>query len=171
MSDVDRWLEEQGLSEYAQVILDNNMRVGDQPDLTEDDVRELGLPIGACRRLLTALEAVAMSTLEPESARPSGSSGAEQWARRPEPRRPVTLLFVDVTGSTTLTQQLDTEDAHALLYEAVRRMGQTVEKHNGTVCRFMGDGLMAMFGVPVAFESHPRAACMRLRTIDSPCDS
>ena len=104
MSDVDRWLEEQGLSEYAQVILDNNMRVGDQPDLTEDDVRELGLPIGACRRLLTALEAVAMSTLEPESARPSGSSGAEQWARRPEQRRPVTLLFVDVTGSTTLTQ-------------------------------------------------------------------
>lgn len=71
----------------------------------------------------------------------------------------MTMLFADIAGSTALTEQLDAEDTHDLLYGAARRMCAAVENHRGTVCRFMGDGVMAMFGAPVASEHHAVEAC------------
>ena len=69
------------------------------------------------------------------------------------------MLFADITGSTALTEKLDAEEAHDLLYGATQRMCSTIENHRGTVCRFMGDGVMAMFGAPMASEQHAVEAC------------
>ncbi len=69
------------------------------------------------------------------------------------------MLFADVTGSTALTETLDSEETHDILYGATRRMCEAVENYGGTVCRFMGDGVMAMFGAPVASEHHAIDAC------------
>lgn len=60
-------------------------------------------------------------------------------------RKPVTLLFVDVVDSTELTGHRDAEEAHNFLYESTRKMCESVEANAGTVCRFMGDGILAMF--------------------------
>jgi class 3 adenylate cyclase/tetratricopeptide (TPR) repeat protein len=177
------WLEQHGLGQYLDTLSDNDVTLNDLPHLTEDDTRELGLPLGARRRLLVAAKASAseqpkslesdtptqQTTQRPESKGTSNAASIDHlnWSRHPDDRRPVTLLFADITGSTALTEQLDPEDAHAVLYGAVERMGEAVERHRGTVCRFMGDGLMAMFGVPTAFEAHTRDALLAALDLQS----
>ncbi|MBW2376740.1 MAG: AAA family ATPase [Deltaproteobacteria bacterium] len=81
------------------------------------------------------------------------------WERHPGERKPVTMLFADITDSTALTEKLDAEETHDLLYGATQCMCEAVENNRGTVCRFMGDGVMAMFGAPVASEHHAVDAC------------
>jgi class 3 adenylate cyclase len=163
--DIRRWLEQRDLGKYAEVLIENEVQFGDLPELTEDDFSELGFPLGPRRRILRAireLDPTEFSDSPPPSDSDSqiGDESHAAWTRHPDDRRPVTLLFADLTGSTALTEQLDPEDTHDILYGAVQRMGDAVEAHRGTVCRFMGDGLMAMFGVPTAFESHAQQACL-----------
>jgi class 3 adenylate cyclase/tetratricopeptide (TPR) repeat protein len=74
-------------------------------------------------------------------------------------RKQVTILFADVVGSTAMIQGRDEEDAQRLLDGAVQRMVDAVHRYEGTVSRRMGDGLMAMFGAPVAHEDHAARAC------------
>ena len=69
------------------------------------------------------------------------------------------MLFADVVGSTELIQDLDPEEAKALLEPAVQAMIEAVHRFEGTVCRVMGDGIMALFGAPLAHEDHAARAC------------
>src|SRR3954447_10420888 len=86
-------------------------------------------------------------------APPAGSDALEGE------RKQVTILFADVVGSTALIQGRDEEDAQRLLDGAVQRMVDAVHRYDGTVSRRMGDGLMAMFGAPLAYEDHAVRAC------------
>lgn len=70
-----------------------------------------------------------------------------------------TVLFADVVGSTELVANLDPEEAMGRLRPAVLRMRKSVERFGGTVVRTLGDGLMALFGVPRALEGHALLAC------------
>jgi class 3 adenylate cyclase/tetratricopeptide (TPR) repeat protein len=74
-------------------------------------------------------------------------------------RKQVTVLFADVVGSTELIQRRDAEEAQGLLDGVVQVMMDAVHRYEGTVSRLMGDGLMAMFGAPVAHEDHAVRAC------------
>jgi class 3 adenylate cyclase/predicted ATPase len=69
-----------------------------------------------------------------------------------EQRKVVTVLFCDVTGSTSLGERLDPESLRALLARYFERMKAIVERHGGTVEKFIGDAVMAVFGVPVVHE-------------------
>jgi class 3 adenylate cyclase len=69
-----------------------------------------------------------------------------------EQRKVVTVLFCDVTGSTELGEQLDAEALRGLLARYFERMKAIVELHGGTVEKFIGDAVMAVFGVPVLHE-------------------
>ena len=69
-----------------------------------------------------------------------------------EQRKTVTVLFCDVTGSTALGEALDPEALRALLARYFERMKGIVEPHGGTVEKFIGDAVMAVFGVPVLHE-------------------
>jgi predicted ATPase/class 3 adenylate cyclase len=74
-------------------------------------------------------------------------------------RKQVTVLFADVVGSTELIRDLDPEDAQRLLDGAVTRMMAAVHRYEGTVSRALGDGIMALFGAPLAHEDHALRAC------------
>ncbi|MCC6381726.1 MAG: AAA family ATPase, partial [Dehalococcoidia bacterium] len=74
-------------------------------------------------------------------------------------RKQVTVLFADVVGSTELIRDLDPEDAQHLLDGVVARMMDAVHRFEGTVSRAMGDGIMALFGAPLAHEDHALRAC------------
>ena len=76
---------------------------------------------------------------------------AEETPSR-ERRKTVTVLFCDVTGSTELGEKLDPETLRALLARYFERMKQIIERHGGTVEKFIGDAVMAVFGVPVVHE-------------------
>jgi class 3 adenylate cyclase/tetratricopeptide (TPR) repeat protein len=97
------------------------------------------------------------STCGFESERPfrfCPECGAEQAAATPsrEQRKTVTVLFCDLTGSTALGETLDPERLRALLARYFERMKAIVERHGGTVEKFIGDAVMAVFGVPVVHE-------------------
>jgi class 3 adenylate cyclase len=70
-------------------------------------------------------------------------------------RRPITVLFADIAGSTAIAERMDPEDWTAIVSQAFARMTATVTRYNGTIARLMGDGVLAFFGAPVAHEDDP----------------
>src|SRR5882724_4044248 len=80
-------------------------------------------------------------------------------APRREVRKTVTVLFCDLTGSTALGEQTDPEALRALLARYFERMKAIVESHGGTVEKFIGDAVMAVFGIPAAHEDDALRAC------------
>jgi class 3 adenylate cyclase/tetratricopeptide (TPR) repeat protein len=74
-------------------------------------------------------------------------------------RKQVTVLFADLKGSTELIRDLDPEAAQKLLDPALQRMMDAVHRYEGTVNQVLGDGIMALFGAPVAHEDHAVRAC------------
>ena len=73
-------------------------------------------------------------------------------------RKQVSVLFVDVAGFTSLSERLDPEDVHRLMSRAFDLMLAEVHRYEGTVNQFLGDGIMALFGAPIAHEDHARRA-------------
>jgi class 3 adenylate cyclase len=73
-------------------------------------------------------------------------------------RKQVTVLFVDVSGFTSLSSRLDPEEVHGLMSRAFELMLAEVHRYEGTVNQFLGDGIMALFGAPIAHEDHARRA-------------
>ena len=164
---VTQWLDQLGLGEYAATFADNALDEEVLPELTDTDLEKVGVKLGHRKKLLKTIAALAVEkppapVLSSEEATPPTPEVDETlaaWERHPGERKPVTMLFADITGSTALTEKLDAEEAHELLYGATQRMCAAVDNNHGTVCRFMGDGVMAMFGAPMASEQHAVDAC------------
>jgi class 3 adenylate cyclase len=102
----------------------------------------------------------------PEGFKFCGECGASLVAEAPQPRevrKTVTVLFSDVTGSTALGERLDPESLRRVLARYFEAAGQVIERHGGTVEKFIGDAVMAVFGVPRVHEDDAlravRAAC------------
>ena len=82
-------------------------------------------------------------------------------------RRPVTVLFADIVGSTALGERLEPDEAKVLVGECVTMMSRAVDEYGGTVQAYQGDGICAYFGVPAAHEDDPeRAARTALRILE-----
>lgn len=167
---VAHWLEELGLGQYARAFAANAVEFDLLAELSDADLKELGVDaLGHRKQILKAIGALNIQSASPRTTAENGgtaspASGASvmdtsAWARTPGELKPVTMLFADIVGSTALTEKLDAEDAHDRLYQAAQLMCRAVESNRGTVCRFMGDGIMAMFGAPVSSERHALQAC------------
>jgi len=87
-----------------------------------------------------------------------GSSLAAAPASRREERKVVTVVFADMVGSTERAERLDPEDVRALLAPYHARLRHELERHGGTVEKFIGDAVVAVFGAPVAHEDDPERA-------------
>ena len=74
-------------------------------------------------------------------------------------RKQVTVLFADIRGSTRLLEGLDPEEAQKLIDPVLRVMMDAVHRYEGTVNQVLGDGIMALFGAPLAHEDHAVRAC------------
>ena len=88
----------------------------------------------------------------PATARFCSSCGRSVEVPSSDERRPVTILFADIVGSTSLAERLDAEDWKAVVDPALARFTAVVESHGGRVAQLLGDGLLAFFGAPVAHE-------------------
>src|ERR671934_2173418 len=78
--------------------------------------------------------------------------GAPLALPAPEHRKLATLLFCDMTGSTALGERVDAESVREMMFSYFHRMRDAIERHGGTVEKFIGDAVMAVFGVPTAHE-------------------
>src|SRR2546430_4821255 len=87
----------------------------------------------------------------------TGPATTEKRAATSE-RRPLTILFADIAGSTTIAEKLDPEDWTVLVQRAFGRLNAIAARYDGTVARLMGDGVLVFFGAPVAHEDDPERA-------------
>lgn len=78
-------------------------------------------------------------------------------------RKQVTVLFADMKDLTELIRDLDPEDAQKLLDPAIHTMREAVHRFEGTVNQMLGDGMMSIFGAPIAHEDHAARACYAAR--------
>jgi class 3 adenylate cyclase/tetratricopeptide (TPR) repeat protein len=84
--------------------------------------------------------------------------GPEAVSIPPEERRQVTVLFADLSGYTAFAERMDPETVKSLVDRALLRLGQEVERYGGTVDKYIGDNVMALFGAPVAHEDDAERA-------------
>jgi class 3 adenylate cyclase/predicted ATPase len=153
---IAQWLGKLGLGRYAQAFADNGVELDHLPHLTDDDLKELGLPLGPRRHLQAAVQT--LSANQP-SIRPSTASAQAAGARPLEAeRRQLTVLFVDLVGSTELAARLDPEDMGAVMRAYHGACAATVERWSGHVAKYMGDGVLAYFGWPKAHEDEAERA-------------
>jgi class 3 adenylate cyclase/tetratricopeptide (TPR) repeat protein len=89
---------------------------------------------------------------EPAAAAPTVESAP------PEERRQATVLFADLSGYTAVAERMDPETTKSLVDRALRRLGQEVERYGGTVDKYIGDNVMAVFGAPISHEDDPERA-------------
>ena len=116
---------------------------------------------GGCGARLTGAAAPAVTQPAPESYTPKPlaerilrSRGALEGERKQ-----VTVLFADIKGSMELIQGADPEDARRILDPTIEAMMRAVHRYEGTVNKVLGDGIMALFGAPIAHEDHAVRAC------------
>ena len=154
MSDLATWLQAQGLGQYAEVFTDNAIDTEALVELTDEHLKELGLPLGHRVKLLKAIRALR----EPEAA-PAADRPTPATARAPAAeRRQLTVMFVDLVGSTALSARLDPEDMGALIRAYQGCCTEVVERWGGHVAKYMGDGVLAYFGWPQAHEDEAERA-------------
>lgn len=155
--DIRLWLEELVLDKYVDVFVENEIGVRDLPGITDNDLKELGLPLGPRRRILMAIgalqgaspHAVAKPAVrDDEGLQPTSAVAAASEAER----RQLTVMFCDLVGSTALSQQLDPEDLRDQFRAYQNACANVITRYEGFIAKYMGDGILAYFGYPQAHE-------------------
>ena len=153
--EIGSWLRTLGLEQYEAAIRDNDIETALLPSLTADDLRDLGVgSVGHRRRLLSAIAELGR---QHTSAPAVAAAPPESGANRAE-RRQLTVMFVDLVGSTELSRGLDPEDMSALIRAYQSTVAGEITRLEGLVAKYMGDGVLAYFGWPAAHEDEAERA-------------
>jgi class 3 adenylate cyclase/tetratricopeptide (TPR) repeat protein len=150
MESVAEWLASLGLGEYAHRFADNGIDMAVVADLTEDDLRELGVLLGHRRKLLRAIHELGRAPSA--TAEPDAPVTASALPRDEAERRQLSVMFCDLVGSSALSLRLDPEDMREVMHTYHRCLARVIGEHQGMVARYMGDGVLAYFGYPHAHE-------------------
>ena len=146
MQQIADWLEKLGLAEYAQRFADNAIDFSVIRDLTEQDLKDLGVLLGHRRKILRAIADL-------DRVAPAPVQTATQPALRDEAeRRHLTVMICDLVGSTALSARLDPEDMRAVIDAYHAACVRITRSYDGFLAEFRGDGILAYFGYPVAHE-------------------
>ena len=158
--DVALWLRSLGLGRYESAFHDNAIDADVLADLTDGDLAQLGVNLGDRKRLLKAI-----AGLRSEDSRKGRTSTTDAVERRP-----ITVLFCDLVGSTSIAAKLDAEDWRNLVGSYLDAASAAVTALGGRVQDRFGDGLMVLFGYPRAQENDAeravRAALAIQRALD-----
>ena len=151
MSDFKTWLQSLNLEKHCEVFASHDIDLTVAPDLTEQDLEKLGLSLGHRRKFIAAAakfrSAAASSTVASAQIQPRGHP-----APTPVERRQVTVVFIDLVGSTPLSSELDPEDLIRLLRQYRDACIAVIGKYDGFIAQYLGDGIMVYFGFPRALE-------------------
>ena len=157
--DIATWLGSLGLSEYEAAFRDNDIDAELLPSLTADDLRDLGVAsVGHRRRLLAAIASLGARPETVAPVPPAAAQPTDEPAASRAERRQLTVMFVDLVGSTELSRSLDPEDMGALLRLYQNTVAGEITRLEGHVAKFMGDGVLAYFGWPAAHEDEAERA-------------
>ena len=164
--DIPAWLRGLGLEQYQSAFQENDIDGGVLLTLTDAELRELGVAsLGHRRKLLAAITALGppTNTANANTAEVGAIAAAPTQREAALPsvhaeRRQLTIMFVDMVGSTALSERLDPEDMRDLLAVYQHAVASEVTRWEGHIARFMGDGVLAYFGWPRAHEDEAERA-------------
>src|SRR6266704_1952567 len=156
--DLGGWLRSLGLERYEAAFRENEIDETVLPNLTAEDLKDLGVGIVGHRRKLldaiAALRADASAKAPPLDALPATDITAKDTAER----RQVTVMFSDLVGSTALSARMDPEDLREVISAYQKCVAETVRHFGGFVARYLGDGVLVYFGYPHAHEDDAERA-------------
>ena len=159
--DVVVWLRSLGLGKYEAAFRENEIDERVLPNLTAEDLKELGVSIVGHRRKL--LDAIAALRTDAGDKAPSTDVAPAPSALSASPedraeRRQVTVMFSDLVGSTALSARIDPEDLREVISAYQKCVAETVQRFDGFVAKYMGDGVLIYFGYPQAHEDDAERA-------------
>jgi class 3 adenylate cyclase len=138
MEQIADWLKQLGMSEYVQRFAESDIDISVLRDLTDQDLKELGVSLGHRRKMLRAIAELAgvapISPQQPAFTEPKPRDTAE--------RRQVTVMFSDLVGSTALSARMDPEDLREVISAYQKCIAETVQRFGGFVAKYMGDGVL-----------------------------
>ena len=164
MQQVAEWLEALGMSEYVQRFAENRIDSSVLADPTDQDLKELGIVLGDRRKLLRAIAELGSDRAAERSSsltEPPTPVVAPPPREAPVPageRRYLTVLFCDLVGSTAISAQLDAEEWRDLVGAYLDAASAAIAEMGGHVAKKLGDGLMCLFGYPLAHENDAERA-------------
>ena len=150
MQQVGEWLAKLGLAEYAKCFAENRIDFSVLPDLTDQHLKDLGLPLGDRLKMLRAIRELSGATAPSPQPEPRPPDTAE--------RRQVTVMFSDLVGSTALSARMDPEDLREVISTYHKCVAENVQRFGGFVATYMGDGVLVYFGYPQAHEDDAERA-------------
>src|SRR3954447_16225652 len=156
MSDITPWLKSLGLEKYDELLSSHDIDLAVAPGLTEQDLEKLGLSLGHRRKFMAAAAKLciegAASLLSAKQTRSAvQSEGLVE-------RRQMTVVFIDLVGSTAIGGDLDPEDLIDLLRLYRDACVEVIGKYDGFIAQYLGDGILVYFGFPVAQEHEAERA-------------
>jgi class 3 adenylate cyclase/predicted ATPase len=151
-SDISDWLEKLGMSEYEQLFAENRIDFSVLPDLTDQDLKDLGIVLGDRRKMLRAIAELGDSGKAVQGTPTSAEATSPTIPRDTAERRQVTVMFADLVGSTALSARMDPEDLREVISAYQKCVAETVQRFGGFVAKYMGDGVLVYFGYPQAHE-------------------
>ena len=159
--DIVVWLRSLGLGRYEAAFRDNEIDETVLPNLTAEDLKDLGVSVVGHRRKL--LDAIA--TLRTDAGAKAQSSDVATTSSAPivspedrAERRQVTVLFSDLVGSMALSARMDPEDLREVISAYQKCVAETVRRFGGFVAQYLGDGVLVYFGYPEAHEDDAERA-------------
>src|SRR5215467_13068776 len=153
MEKIADWLEKLGMSEYTQSFTEHRIDVSVLRFLTDQDLKDIGMPLGHRRKILAAiseLSGTARATPKFAARKEPGTDAAE--------RRQITVMFSDLVGSTALSARMDPEDLRELIAAYHKCVAEAVRRFGGFVAQYLGDGVLVYFGYPEAHEDDAERA-------------
>jgi class 3 adenylate cyclase len=156
--DIVVWLRSLGLGRYEAAFRDNEIDETVLPNLTAEDLKDLGVSIVGHRRKL--LDAIAVLRTDAGAKAPSSDAVAAPtvFPEDRAERRQVTVMFSDLVGSTALSARMDPEDLREVISAYQKCVAETVGRLGGFVAKYMGDGVLVYFGYPQAHEDDAERA-------------
>jgi class 3 adenylate cyclase len=169
MNSIKEWLNAIGHGEYFQRFADSKINMDVLPDLREEDLEKLDIPLGDRKRIMRAISALVAQPAdgaEPTAFSPPGllTEGPSSDIAEPGQLRHLTVCFIDLVGSTALSAELDLEDYKDLIRSYHVTCTRVIGSHGGSVAQYAGDGVMAYFGYPRAQEDDPERAALAALT-------
>jgi len=166
-NDISAWLVRLGLDEYVSKFTDNDIDTRLLTQLTNEDLKELGVgSLGHRKTILNAIAALNEEDLPPAAVHKDEAE-----------RRQLTVMFCDLVGSTEMSQRLDPEDLRQLIIAYQGACNAAIARFDGYVARYMGDGLLVYLGYPAAHEDDAERAVRaglevvaEVAALDSPYD-
>jgi class 3 adenylate cyclase/tetratricopeptide (TPR) repeat protein len=154
VQEIGYFLEKLGMPEYGECFAQNKIDLSVLPHLTDQDLKDIGVPLGHRRKMLAAIRGLpGESPVAPKTV-PTGEAKVQDTAER----RQVTVMFSDLVGSTALSARMDPEDLREVIAAYQKAIAATVQRFGGFVAKYMGDGVLVYFGYPQAHEDDAERA-------------